>query len=142
MRVLRGEPTRPFSFKVLGQLCSIGGHRAVRRIPAGQHALGERSAVDREGNGEKVAAELLGHVSRQRDSHQQTGREAQKQKHRLLAQKHEGDLARPAVLQTGPVNIHDVVGDVLVVRTLDPDLAQGLMQSFLQTADWMRNQPG
>jgi NADH dehydrogenase FAD-containing subunit len=26
---LRGEPTRPFSFKAIGQLCSIGGHSAV-----------------------------------------------------------------------------------------------------------------
>ncbi len=32
VRVLRGEPTRPFSFRVLGQLCSIGGHRAVAEI--------------------------------------------------------------------------------------------------------------
>lgn len=29
VRTLRGEPTRPFRFKVLGQLCSIGGHSAV-----------------------------------------------------------------------------------------------------------------
>src|SRR6185369_1756982 len=29
MRAMRGEPTRPFSFKPLGQLCSIGGHSAV-----------------------------------------------------------------------------------------------------------------
>lgn len=28
-RVLRGEPTTPFSFRPLGQLCSIGGHSAV-----------------------------------------------------------------------------------------------------------------
>lgn len=28
-RVLRGQLTRPFSFKPLGQLCSIGGHSAV-----------------------------------------------------------------------------------------------------------------
>lgn len=28
-RVLRGRPTRPFSFRPLGQLCSIGGHAAV-----------------------------------------------------------------------------------------------------------------
>jgi NADH dehydrogenase len=31
-RVIRGEPTRPFSFKVLGQLCSIGGHSAVAEL--------------------------------------------------------------------------------------------------------------
>jgi len=31
-RVLRGEPTRPFTFKVLGQLCSIGGHSAVAEM--------------------------------------------------------------------------------------------------------------
>ncbi len=29
VRVLRGEPTRPFRFKLLGELCSIGGHSAV-----------------------------------------------------------------------------------------------------------------
>jgi len=32
LRVLHGEPTRPFSFKVLGQLCSIGGHSAVAEM--------------------------------------------------------------------------------------------------------------
>lgn len=32
VRVLRGEPTRPFRFKVLGQLCSIGGHSAVAEL--------------------------------------------------------------------------------------------------------------
>lgn len=32
MRTLRGEATRPFSFKVLGQLCSIGGHCAVAEM--------------------------------------------------------------------------------------------------------------
>ena len=32
IRVLAGEPTRPFSFKVLGQLCSIGGHSAVAEM--------------------------------------------------------------------------------------------------------------
>jgi len=32
--------------------------------------------------------------------------------------------------------------DAIVEIDLDPDLAQGLMQSFLQTADWMRNQTG
>lgn len=31
-RVMRGEPTRPFSFKPLGQLCAIGGHRAVAEL--------------------------------------------------------------------------------------------------------------
>jgi NADH dehydrogenase len=29
IRVLRGQPTRPFRFKQLGELCSIGGHSAV-----------------------------------------------------------------------------------------------------------------
>lgn len=32
VRVLRGEATRPFSFRVLGQLCSIGGHSAVAEM--------------------------------------------------------------------------------------------------------------
>jgi len=32
VRAIRGEPTRPFSFKVLGQLCSIGGHSAVAEM--------------------------------------------------------------------------------------------------------------
>jgi NADH dehydrogenase len=32
IRTLAGEPTRPFSFRVLGQLCSIGGHRAVAEM--------------------------------------------------------------------------------------------------------------
>jgi NADH dehydrogenase len=32
VRVLAGEPTRPFTFKVLGQLCSIGGHSAVAEM--------------------------------------------------------------------------------------------------------------
>ncbi len=32
VRILRGEPTRPFRFKVLGQLCSIGGHSAVAEM--------------------------------------------------------------------------------------------------------------
>ncbi len=31
-RVVNGEPTHPFSFKVLGQLCSIGGHSAVAEM--------------------------------------------------------------------------------------------------------------
>ena len=30
--VLRGQPTRPFGFKPLGQLCSIGGHEAVAEV--------------------------------------------------------------------------------------------------------------
>lgn len=29
VRVLRGKPTRPFNFQQLGELCSIGGHKAV-----------------------------------------------------------------------------------------------------------------
>ncbi len=32
VRVLRGQPTKPFHFKALGQLCSIGGHRAVAEM--------------------------------------------------------------------------------------------------------------
>ena len=32
VRVLAGGATRPFSFKVLGQLCSIGGHSAVAEM--------------------------------------------------------------------------------------------------------------
>ena len=32
VRAIRGEPTRPFSFRVLGQLCSIGGHSAVAEM--------------------------------------------------------------------------------------------------------------
>ena len=32
LRVLHGEATRPFSFRVLGQLCSIGGHCAVAEM--------------------------------------------------------------------------------------------------------------
>jgi NADH dehydrogenase len=32
VRALRSEPTRPFYFKPLGQLCSIGGHRAVAEM--------------------------------------------------------------------------------------------------------------
>lgn len=31
-RVIRGEATHPFSFRVLGQLCSIGGHSAVAEM--------------------------------------------------------------------------------------------------------------
>jgi NADH dehydrogenase len=29
IRLMKGEPTRPFAFKQLGELCSIGGHSAV-----------------------------------------------------------------------------------------------------------------
>lgn len=32
LRVINGEPTHPFSFKLLGQLCSIGGHNAVAEL--------------------------------------------------------------------------------------------------------------
>lgn len=32
VRVLRREATRPFSFRLLGQLCSIGGHNAVAEM--------------------------------------------------------------------------------------------------------------
>jgi NADH dehydrogenase len=32
VRVLKGQPTRPFRFKALGQLCSIGGYSAVAEI--------------------------------------------------------------------------------------------------------------
>jgi NADH dehydrogenase len=32
VRVLKGEPTRPFRFKALGQLCSIGGYSAVAEM--------------------------------------------------------------------------------------------------------------
>lgn len=32
LRVLNAEPTRPFSFRVLGQLCSIGGRNAVAEM--------------------------------------------------------------------------------------------------------------
>jgi NADH dehydrogenase len=32
VRVLRGEPTKPFRFKALGQLCSIGGYQAVAEM--------------------------------------------------------------------------------------------------------------
>lgn len=38
-RVLRGESTRPFRFKVLGELCSIGGHSAVADL-FGMHLSG------------------------------------------------------------------------------------------------------
>ncbi len=32
VRVLKGEPTKPFRFKALGQLCSIGGYSAVAEM--------------------------------------------------------------------------------------------------------------
>ena len=32
VRVLKGEPTQPFNFKALGQLCSIGGYQAVAEM--------------------------------------------------------------------------------------------------------------
>jgi NADH dehydrogenase len=32
VRILHGEPTKPFSFKALGQLCSIGGYSAVAEM--------------------------------------------------------------------------------------------------------------
>ena len=32
VRVLKGQPTRPFSFKALGELCSIGGYQAVAEM--------------------------------------------------------------------------------------------------------------
>lgn len=32
VRILRGGPTKPFSFKALGQLCSIGGYSAVAEM--------------------------------------------------------------------------------------------------------------
>ncbi|MGA7854119.1 MAG: FAD-dependent oxidoreductase [Candidatus Acidiferrales bacterium] len=32
VRILRGEPTQPFRFKALGQLCSIGGYEAVAEM--------------------------------------------------------------------------------------------------------------
>lgn len=39
VRCLRREPTRPFYYKPLGQLCSIGGHKAVAEI-LGMHLSG------------------------------------------------------------------------------------------------------
>jgi NADH:ubiquinone reductase (H+-translocating) len=39
VRVLKGEPTRPFHFKALGQLCSIGGYQAVAEL-FGMHVSG------------------------------------------------------------------------------------------------------
>ena len=38
-RVLKGEPTQPFRFKLLGELCSIGGHSAVADL-LGMHLSG------------------------------------------------------------------------------------------------------
>jgi NADH dehydrogenase len=38
-RVLNGQPTQPFSFKLLGELCSIGGHSAVADF-LGMHLSG------------------------------------------------------------------------------------------------------
>jgi NADH dehydrogenase len=32
VRILKGEPTKPFRFKALGQLCSIGGYSAVAEM--------------------------------------------------------------------------------------------------------------
>jgi NADH dehydrogenase len=32
IRVLKGRPTKPFSFKPIGELCSIGGHSAVAEV--------------------------------------------------------------------------------------------------------------
>jgi NADH:ubiquinone reductase (H+-translocating) len=39
VRVFKGEPTRPFSFKALGELCSIGGYQAVAEM-FGMHISG------------------------------------------------------------------------------------------------------
>lgn len=39
VRVLQGKPTRPFSFKALGELCSIGGYQAVAEM-FGMHISG------------------------------------------------------------------------------------------------------
>jgi NADH:ubiquinone reductase (H+-translocating) len=39
VRVLKGEPTRPFRFKALGELCSIGGYQAVAEM-FGMHVSG------------------------------------------------------------------------------------------------------
>jgi NADH:quinone reductase (non-electrogenic) len=39
VRVLKGKPTRPFSFKALGELCSIGGYEAVAEM-FGMHISG------------------------------------------------------------------------------------------------------
>jgi NADH:quinone reductase (non-electrogenic) len=39
VRVLKGEPTRPFRFRALGELCSIGGYQAVAEM-FGMHISG------------------------------------------------------------------------------------------------------
>lgn len=39
VRILKGEPTQPFRFKALGQLCSIGGYQAVAEM-LGVHVSG------------------------------------------------------------------------------------------------------
>jgi NADH dehydrogenase len=39
VRVIRGEPTKPFRFKMLGELCSLGGHSGVA-ILMGMHLSG------------------------------------------------------------------------------------------------------
>jgi NADH:ubiquinone reductase (H+-translocating) len=39
VRILKGEPTQPFRFKALGQLCSIGGYQAVAEM-FGMHISG------------------------------------------------------------------------------------------------------
>jgi NADH dehydrogenase len=39
VRILSGEPTKPFYFKALGQLCSIGGYQAVAEM-LGMHISG------------------------------------------------------------------------------------------------------
>ena len=39
VRVLKSEPTRPFSFRALGELCSIGGYQAVAEM-FGMHISG------------------------------------------------------------------------------------------------------
>jgi NADH:ubiquinone reductase (H+-translocating) len=39
VRVFKGEPTRPFRFKALGELCSIGGYQAVAEM-FGMHISG------------------------------------------------------------------------------------------------------
>lgn len=39
VRILQGQPTRPFRFKALGQLCSIGGYQAVAEM-LGVHVCG------------------------------------------------------------------------------------------------------
>src|SRR5258706_4678318 len=42
VRILKGEPTQPFRFKALGQLCSIGGYQAVRELSAGNFPASAR----------------------------------------------------------------------------------------------------